>query len=191
MNPLKKKLVLLGMLANLASISLTGCGASNPAYKVAETNIEIVWENDEIASGTIPYDDILGHIKVVILEQNGTIEPFLVIKEKTTNPGVIHDDAYGSTTLSFIDMKNGETMIQYYWDTYKANTDSVEPTSTKIGKQITILEEREFYDDLYELGEIVTEFDAEELINIYSDKVEPQLIEYIKKEYNYTKTLAN
>lgn len=180
---LKKKLILLGMLANLTTVSLTGCGASNNAYKVRGTNIEIVWENDEIASGTIPYDDILGHIKVVILEQDGTIEPFLMIKEKELRPkNVIY-----STILSFINMKNGKIIIQYHWSTYNADIDSVEPTGNEIGKQITILEEHEFYDYLYEYGEIRSEFDVTELIDFYDNEVEPKLLEYIANEYHHTK----
>ncbi len=173
MNYMKKKALLLGLLTNLTALSLTGC-----ENKIANTNIEIVWENDTITSGIVPYDDICGNMKVVILEQNGTIKPFFMIKE------LIRKGGTGSTTLSYIDVKTGIKMVQYYWSSSHADIETKVPDSVPIGKSITILEEQEFYDYLFEFGEIRSEFDISELIDVYNNEIEPQLVKYIDEKYS-------
>lgn len=184
MNFIKRKALLLGMLANLTTLSLTGCGYEN--NKIANTNIEITWENDTVTSGTVPYDDIYGNIKVVILEQNGTIKPFFMIRELRRNPG--GRGSAGNTKLSYIDLKTGITMIQYSWIGSSTDIEAKEPDNIPIGKYLTILEEKEFYDYLFGLGEIRSNFDINEIVDIYNNEIEPQLIEYINEEYNsYTK----
>ena len=181
MNVMKKYVILSGMLSSLTAVSLTGCGEQDNTYRVAKTNIEITYENDEVVSGKVPYDDINGHIKVVILEQNGTIQPFLMIREKK---------AYASdgTTLSYIDLEHGRTLIKYHWINPYIDVEKYKPDSIPIGKSITILEEQKFYGYLFGLGEIRTEFDVSELIEIYHSEVEPELLEYITETYgSYTK----
>lgn len=185
MNSVKKKILFLWILTNLTAMSLTGCGEKNNAYKVNYTSIEITWENDQVVSGTVPYEDIYGNIKVVILEQNGTIKPFLMIKEMEK----IHI-GFGNfyTNLSYIDLKTGVPLIKKSWRSDGTNPEVDEPTSIPVGESLTILEEHEFYDYLFSLGEIRTEFDINEIITIYTNEIEPDLLDYIEEEYKpYTK----
>lgn len=179
MSTIKKKLVLLGILASIASVSLTGC---HSAYKINYTHILTKYKNDEVIGGSVPYDEIKGNIKVVILEQNGTIKPYLMVKEKFISER-------DSVILKYINLKNHEEMLRYYWEANK-DPDNDEPDKILVGKYITILEEIEFYDYLYEYGDIVNDLDIMEIVKIYEEK-EPELIEYISKEYNYTRSISN
>ena len=180
MNSVKKKILFLWILTNLTAMSLTGCGEKNNTYRVNYTSIEITWENDQIVSGTIPYEDIFGHIKVVILEQNGTIKPFLMIREKAKVGGA-RGPYY--TNLSYIDLKTGVTLIKKHWNSSVANVEVDEPDSIPVGESLTILEEQEFYDYLFGLGEIRTEFDIDEIMAMYTNDIEPELLDYIEEEY--------
>ena len=168
-----KKFILTGAISLSILTTLTGCNSD----KIENTNIEITWENDAVTSGRVPYDDIYGNIKVVILEQNGTIKPYLMLKELKAN-------MWNGTDLSYIDLKHGTTLVQYHWETItKPDIENDKSISITIGKYITILEEQEFYDYIFGLGEIRTKFDINEIIEIYDDEIEPQLIEYINEEY--------
>lgn len=182
MNKNKKKAIMLAIIVSLSSSSLIGCGKT----KINKTDIVIEWKNNDVISGKVPYDDIKDNIKVVILEQNGTIEPFLIVRNISKS-----NVRYGSgqTTLSYINFKNGKTIIKYKWNNQNANIETDDIDETLEGKSIKILEENNLYDYLSNYSEIKDEFDTTELIDIYNNDIEPELIKYIEEKYNYTKKL--
>ena len=179
----KKKAILLALVASLTTTSLAGCGYS----EIRGTNIKIKWEDGKVKDGTISYDD-KENIKVVILEQNGTIQPLLVVKGVQR---LLSSMDSGATVVSYLDFKNGKTIMEYELEGSSANIDTDEPSKFLEGKYINILEEKSFYDWLTNYGEIIDELDALKVLELYNNDVEPKVLKYIEEEYNYTKKLEN
>lgn len=175
MNYFQKKVLLFGLLADLGMVASVGCGKDDNSYtfKVSGTDSKIVWSNDDSVCGSISYADIEGRIKIVVLEQNGVVKPYFMLKDFYYALG--KGSSY--TYLSYVDLHSGTTMMYSKWSgSYSNEQDArgLEPMST-IGQNITIVEELEFFDYLIQYGKIQREYDINELITFYDEEIEPSL----------------
>ena len=118
----------------------------------------------------IDFEKIYENIRVILLENNGVIKPYLTL---------VHGyyDRNHQTIVEYYDLKCGTLLLKR--NLY--NTDLTKEHST-------ILEQHEFIDYLFEAEEKL-EYCVSELIDYYNTNVEPKLIEYIETKYSdYTKT---
>ena len=179
MNTFKKKALLFGMLANLTTLSLTGC--ADQSIYCPNMNKTIEYEDGKIKDINILYKTIYDNIKVLILEYNGIVKPYLIVK--TIRPYANRDYSFATVLEStdYYDLKSGTLLIRIEND-----------GTTLDGEYFNILEEHEFMEYFIENEELKPEYAITELIEYYDTNVEPELIEYINSEYsNYTKTLKD
>ncbi len=170
MNTFKKKVLLLGMLTNLTTLSLTGC--ADQSIYCPYMNTTIKYEDGKIKETDIRYEYIYDNIKVFILEYNGVIKPYLIAKR---------DMGFYYSLVDYYDLKSGTLLIS----TNKKG-DVIE------GEYFTILEEHDFMEYFVETDDLKPKYAVTELIDYYDTNVEPALIEYIETEYSdYTKTLKD
>ncbi len=122
----------------------------------------------------IDFEKIYENIRVILLENNGVIKPYLTL---------VHGyfDKNHQTIVEYYDLKSGTLLL-------KRNLYS--PDLTK--EHSTILEQHEFIDYLFEVKEEKLEYRVSELIDFYDTNVEPKLTEYIASKYSdYKKELTN
>ena len=156
MNTFKKRALLLGMLANLTTVSLTGC-----AEKLYCSNMTIKYEDGKANEGNILYNSIYGNIKVLLLEYNGVIKPYLIVIKNCYNIN------YDLVCIEYYDLKSRTLLITMKEDGTVTN-----------GGYFTILEEHEFMDYFIEVEELKPKYDVTELIDYYDTNIEPKLTEY-------------
>lgn len=170
-NNLKKKLILLGLLTEL--ISLTGCHNKDNSYTLKITkNAKIVYEENNFkATGSVLYEEIEKNFRIITIEQANVKRKYLVIKSFSQFIGGRISNGYSA--LEYTDLKTGTVLVKYYCDSSSITEEELKQTEPIIGKNMKILEEQENLTDyLFIQDNIKREYDLNELITLFNEEME-------------------
>lgn len=123
-------------------------------------------------SGAISYKNLENaYLKIVTLEYNGKrLEPKLMAiyfyRYRPMRDGGRYD------TVNYIDLESGVTQITYFYPNCYNEEETPEIT---IGENFTILEEISLFDFVIENNWLEDEYDVNELITFFKEKVKPEL----------------
>lgn len=151
---------------------LGGCGTtdSNSIYIGNQDVSKITYEEDGL-SGTISYENLeKGYLKIVTLEYKGEVlKPklmFTYLDEYRPMRGGWRD------TFVYIDVENGVSQIEYFYPTCYGEDKEDE---IKVGKDLNVVEEISLFNFIIEHNWLQEEYEINELITFFKEKVEPTL----------------
>lgn len=166
MNNWKKKMVLLGLMAELIAMSLSGC--ENDSYSHVGSS-KIIYEDDDSRIGNISYENVDKYLKIVTVEIGESTNKILVIKNFTL-PNEI------STYLEYIDLETGAVIKKF--SAYAClSLEELESREPEIGKDIEIVEEESFSEYLILADNIKKEYDVNELIDFFNNEIKNKEVE--------------
>lgn len=172
----KRFKTLIATLGLSATITLLGgCGENDTSKKIEIgndlNNSKITYEENTL-SGTISYNHLeKGYIRIVTLSFDGKVlEPKLM---------GVHLDKYrpmrgggGYDTLHYIDLETSMTLLSYFYPNYYNEEDEPE---VLIGENFEIVEEISLFDYIVEYNWLQDEYEINELLEFYNEKVKPNL----------------
>lgn len=174
-----KKRYLIAALGLSTCLTLSSCGESEQSKKISIGDYgvsKISYEND-VLNGKISYSNLeKGFIKIVTLSYNEKIlEPKLMgINIIYSRP--LRGGGYDST--NYIDLDTGVVQLSYCYYLYSED----EKPQITIGENFKIEEEIPLFDFIVEENWLQDEYDINDLIEFYNEKVKPKL----NKEENYS-----
>lgn len=170
-NTIKTIIATLGLSTTISLLSSCG-NAGKQIYIGGPVGATTVTYNKEtnLMSDSIPYKNLEnGDLKIVTLEYNGkTLEPKLMCLYKYSYAHTISASYYD--TIDYIDLENGITQMTYFY--HKGFNES---PKILLGENFTILEEISLFDFVIENNWLEDEYDINELIAFFKEKVKPEL----------------
>lgn len=166
-----KRSLLSGAL--LLSLMLTGCGKKDDIKNifVKDTyNRTMITYSEEGISGTVPLDEVSNYIKIVTFKLDDYTFTRLVAIEDHTNHSV-HSPHYRIT--KYHDLDTGTTLISYTNQDSSGETDF--GIEYSVGENLEILSEIDFVPYLIKEGKISNDYDINDMLDFYHEKVEPSL----------------
>ena len=157
-----ENLKVLGASLCLSAVLLTGCGET----RISVGNSNIVVE-EEKTTGTISYEDLSNHVKLVIFKEGESSVARLLVR-KEDNGYVRYSGSY--THIQYSDLKTGITFIEYL-DYNNKDIDK----KWYVGESLTIIREENITSYLLLEDFIKKDYTVEELLTFLEEKVLPTL----------------
>lgn len=161
--------------ALLLSMMLTGCSDNKDNSKnvyIEDTFIytKIVYDEDGVITGILPSDKVDEYVKIITFKQGDVTFTRLVGIEDHKN-GSLHSPYY--RIVKYCDLDTGVTLISYI--NHDTSGETMDYVSYSIGENLEIVEVRDFMPYLYQEGKFADEYEINDLLNFYHEKVEPTL----------------
>lgn len=161
--------------ALVLSLMLTGCSGDKDNSKkiyVGDMNndsaITYVGDNHDIVSGTIPADKVDKYIKIVTFKRDDFIFTKLVAITDCISYGGRFSPYYRA--IEYTDLDSSTTLISYKnYDTSGETTDHI---SYSTGENLEIVSVIDFMPYLYKEGKFADQYEINDLLNFYHEKVE-------------------
>lgn len=172
---IKKKLILLSLIGELTSLSLTGCAGVSNVVEFGGEKI-VYFSKDSLPEGSISYENIDKYIKIITIENNNLITKKLLVKY--LNVGTFY------TELIYFDLKTGVIIKRYNWKDILETEEERSKVIPEIviGKDVELIEEQSLTPYLISLDNVKMEYTTVELIDFYETQVQPLLEEQILKK---------
>lgn len=168
---LKYSLAILGIAT---TVVLTGCGEKR---KVQIGDSVIKYCEDEI-KGSISYNELVRNIKVVTLEENNNLYYRLLVKDIKSNYKDLNFDSEAGTLVRYFDLKTDSCLMSYV-DYHNGKV------AYYIGENLNIVEEKDISSYLLKEDFVKTDYEVEEVIQFFNEKIEPSLSEDDKDRIPY------
>lgn len=161
---------LFGALGISSTLLIGGCSYINDIIYVGSTEAsELTLDKNYDLNGSISYKNLeKGYVRIITLKYNDKIlEPKLM---------VIYHNLYrpirmkGYDTIEFFDIESKMVLLAYFYPNYYSEEEIPEITR---GEEFTILENVSMFDFLVDEGWFQEEYDINELIEFYNEKVKP------------------
>lgn len=158
--------------ALLLSMMLTGCGDKDNSKKIYVGNkIDITYTSEEGLAGIISQDDVDKYIKIITFKRGDVIFTKLISVKDCYIVGGRFSSNYKE--IDYVDLDSGTTLISYR--NYDTSGETMNNVKYEVGENLEIVEVRDFMPYLYQEGKFADEYEINDLVNFYHEKVEPTL----------------
>lgn len=161
--------------ALLLSMMLTGCSDDKDnSKKVYVDNTynytEIVYAEDGSITGTLPSDKVDEYVKIITFKQ-GDVTFTRLVGVEDHRDGAVRGPHY--RIVKYSDLDTGVTLISYI--NHDTSGETMDHVGYSIGENLEIVEVKDFMPYLYQEGKFADEYEINDLLNFYHEKVEPTL----------------
>ena len=159
--------------ALLLSMMLTGCsGDKDNSKKIyVGDQVDITYSSEEGLIGVISQDDVDKYIKIITFKR----EDVIFTKLESVRNSYIGGGRFSSSyiKIDYVDLDSGTTLISY--KNYDTSEETMNNVKYEVGENLEIVEIKDFMSFLYQEDKFADEYDINDLLSFYHEKVEPTL----------------